>query len=132
KVYQYIKTAYKGDNKININNSYFFKNLENVGLVWELLENGKVIEKGSINTLNIEPRTEKEISLPVKTRAKNVAEYFLNVYYNLKYGEPFLPAGYNIAAEQFAWSGSAKPLAIAAVKGKLSIEKESGKTLVKG
>jgi len=132
KVYQYIKTAYKGANSININNSYFFKNLDNVGLVWELLENGKVIEKGSVNTLNIEPRTEKEISLPIKTKAKGGAEYFLNVYYNLKQEEPFLAAGYNIAAEQFVWSGSAKPLTIATVNGKLSIEKESGKTLIKG
>jgi beta-galactosidase len=62
KVYQYIKTAYNGSNKISINNSYFFKNLDNVGLAWELLENGKAIEKGNISALNIDPRTEKEIS----------------------------------------------------------------------
>ena len=132
KVYQYIKTAYNGSNKISINNSYFFKNLDNVGLAWELLENGKVIEKGSISALNIDPRTEKEISLPIQTKAKEGAEYFLNIYYNLKKEEPFLPAGYNIAAEQFAWNGTALPVNIATASGKLLIEKESGKALVKG
>ncbi|WP_316793185.1 glycoside hydrolase family 2 TIM barrel-domain containing protein [Pedobacter frigoris] len=132
KVYQYIKTAYEGNNKIKVNNSYFFKGLDNVKLDWELLENGKVVEKGTLGTLSIDPRTEKEIVLPVKTKAKAGAEYFLNVYYDLKTAEPFLPAGYNISAEQFAWNGIAVPVNMAAASGKVTIEKPAVKTLVKG
>lgn len=133
KVYQYIKTKYNGNNSITVNNSYFFKGLENVKLNWELLENGKIVEKGSQNVLNIDPRTEKELSLPIKTKAKTGSEYFLNVYYNLKTAEPFLPLNYTIATEQFAWNGTpalSQPAAAAA--GKLTVEKADGKTLVKG
>lgn len=132
KIYQYIKTKYEGNNTIKVNNSYFFKGLDNVKLNWELLENGKVVEKGTQNLPVIEPRTEKELSLAIKTKAKAGAEYFLNVYYDLKVAEPFLPVGYAIATEQFVWSGAPKALTFAAAHGKLTIEKPSGKALVKG
>jgi beta-galactosidase len=55
----------------------------------------------------------------------------LNVYYDLKIAEPFLPAGYTISTEQFAWSGAPRALTFAAANGKLTIEKPSGKALVK-
>lgn len=132
KIYQYIKTKYEGNNTIKINNSYFFKGLDNVKLNWELLENGKIVEKGTQNLPVIEPRTEKELSLAIRTKAKAGAEYYLNVYYDLKIAEPFLPAGYTISTEQFAWSGAPKALTFAAANGKLTIEKPSGKALVKG
>lgn len=132
KIYQYIKTSYTGNNKLNINNSYFFKGTDNLKLEWELLADGKVVEKGVLNSLTIDPRTEKEFLLPIKTKVKNNTEYFLNVYYNLKQAEPFLPAGYNIAAEQFAWNGSTEAFKPALAKGKLSVEKNAGKTLIQG
>lgn len=132
KVYQYIKTKYEGNNTIKINNSYFFKGLDNVKLNWELLENGKVVEKGTRQLPPIEPRTEKQLNLAIKTKAKTGAEYFLNVYYNLKATEPFLSAGYTIATEQFVWNGTPKVFTYAAANGKLSIEKLSGKAVVKG
>ncbi|NQX42055.1 beta-galactosidase [Pedobacter steynii] len=132
KIYQYIKTKYEGNNTIKINNSYFFKGLDNVKLNWELLENGKIVEKGTQNLPVIEARTEKELSLAIKTKAKAGAEYFLNVYYDLKVAEPFLPAGYTISTEQFVWSGAPKASAFAAANGKLTMEKPSGKAVVKG
>lgn len=132
KIYQYIKTKYEGNNTIKVNNSYFFKNLDNVKLNWVLLENGKVVEKGTQNLPAIEPRTEKELSLSIRTKAKSGAEYFLNVYYDLKVAEPFLPAGYTISTEQFAWNGAPKPFTFATGKGKLNLEKPAGKAIVKG
>ncbi len=132
KVYQYIKTAYNGGNKVKINNSYFFKNMDNLKLEWELLADGKVVEKGTLNSLNIDPRTEKEYTLPIKTNPKSNTEYFLNVYYNLKQAEPFLPVGYNMAAEQFSWNGAPAVFKPAMTSGKLTVEKTEGKTIVKG
>ena len=104
KVYQYIKTSYTNQN-ISIYNSYFFRSLDNVALHWELLENGKVIENGDIANLDVGPRSQMDYSLSVKTKPKNNAEYFLNVYYTLKKEEPLIPAGFRIAEEQFLWSG---------------------------
>lgn len=107
KVYQYIKTAYN-DHTISVNNSYFFKSLDNVALYWELQENGKTIESGNINTLHIEPRNTKDFHLPIKTKAKAGSEYFLNVYYKLIKDEPFIDAGFIISSDQFIWNGKPK------------------------
>ncbi|WP_084239581.1 glycoside hydrolase family 2 TIM barrel-domain containing protein [Pedobacter africanus] len=132
KIYQYIKTTYAGNNELKINNSYFFKGTGHLRLEWELLAEGKVVEKGVISNLSIDPRTEKEFLLPIKTKVKNNTEYFLNVYYKLKQEEPFLPAGYTIAAEQFAWNGATQIFKPAMARGKLSLEKKAGKTLIQG
>ncbi|RZL45942.1 MAG: glycoside hydrolase family 2, partial [Pedobacter sp.] len=56
KVHQFIKTTFNGTNQINVNNSYFFKDISNVQLNWELVENGKVIQTGLITNLNVAPR----------------------------------------------------------------------------
>ncbi|WP_346237250.1 glycoside hydrolase family 2 TIM barrel-domain containing protein [Niabella insulamsoli] len=109
KVHQYIKTSYKGSNVINIANTYFFKALDNVSLHWEVLENGKIVEKGAVSELNIQPRENIDLPLPVKIKPKAGAEYFLNVYYRLKAAEPFLEKGYDIAYEQMAYAGGAQP-----------------------
>ncbi|MEJ5995391.1 glycoside hydrolase family 2 TIM barrel-domain containing protein [Pedobacter sp. Du54] len=108
KVHQYIKTTYNGSNQILVNNSYFFKDISNVQLNWELVENGKVIQKGLIADLNVGPRQTQTFTLPFKTIYKQGKEYFLNIYYRLKSAEPFLEKGYDIAYEQLAIAGVLK------------------------
>jgi len=131
KVYQYIKTSRKG-NAISINNSYFFKTLNNIRLEWELLKDGKVIENGKINNLQIEPRTSKEYTLPIKTKINSSSEYFLNIYYKLKDSEPFMNAGFAVAEEQLAWSG--KPMIYQSAKqsGSLILTTKKQTTTIKG
>jgi beta-galactosidase len=107
KVHQFIKTRYKGSNIINIANTYFFRNIDNVQLQWELLEEGKSIAKGTVPALNIQPGSNADITLPVKARIHDDKEYFLNVSYRLKNEEPFLEKGYEIAYEQMPYSGGA-------------------------
>ncbi len=107
KVHQYIKTRYKGSNVINIANTYFFKNLNNVELQWQLLEDGKIVAKGTGPVLSIAPRSDADITLPVKASIRDNKEYFLNVSYRLKKEEPFLEKGYEIAHEQMPYSGGA-------------------------
>ncbi|HEU4633115.1 MAG TPA: glycoside hydrolase family 2 TIM barrel-domain containing protein [Flavisolibacter sp.] len=131
KVYQHIKTAYKGRNNIEIKNGYFFRTLDNIQAHWQLLEDGKLIEKGIISSLTVAPQQSAIISLPVKTNPKSGKEYFLNVYYTLKNAEPFLEKGYELAAEQFGWAGT--PVAKAdAGNGKLNWEKSADRATVKG
>ncbi len=131
KVYQYIKTSYEGGNKITVNNSYFFRNTDNVQLVWELLEDGKQVEKGTVAALAIAPRETKLISLPLQTKQKEGKEYFLNLYYQLKEAEPFLEKGYNIAYEQFAVNVTAVPKTVT-VKGAVKGERAGDKITVSG
>lgn len=133
KVYQYIKTAYTGNNTISLTNSYFFRNLDNVQLNWVLLENGKIIERGITTTLKAGPRQTVSLTLPVKTKAKANKEYFLTVSYVLKTSEPFLEKGYEIATEQFAWSGEPVPANYAGTTGSaLQLEETAGKASIKG
>lgn len=132
KVHQFIKTTFNGTNQVNVNNSYFFKDLNNVQLNWEVLEDGKVIQSGVVNALNIGPRATQAIALPFKTNYKQGKEYFLNVYYRLKSAEPFLEKGYEVAYEQIALSGMPKANVYAEAKKSLKVEQSQGKAVVKG
>lgn len=102
KVYQSIKTSYAGDNQIKIKNGYFFRNLSNYTIRWTLQQDGVPVENGSLGTLSLQPQQEKLLVLPIKTKRLINHEYQLNIYYTLKNAEPFLPAGYLQAEEQFA------------------------------
>jgi len=88
KVYQHSKTKLRG-NKRTISNGYFFKDLSNVQLNWEVIEDGRLIEKGEEKNLSLAPQQNATLSLPVKTKQKPGKEYFLNVGYTLKEAEPF-------------------------------------------
>jgi beta-galactosidase len=132
KVYQSIKTKYDGQNNIEITNSYFFRDLANVNLLWELLENGKLIEQGTISALTIKPQQTFMISLPVKTKPRNGKEYFLNIRYKLRNNEPLLDSGYEIAAEQFRWNGQYTSSMVPVSKFKLTISNTAQKEVFKG
>lgn len=131
KVYQYIKTTYH-NNTITVNNSYFFKNLNNIALHWELVKDGKSVENGTITNLNIEARTQKRFDLPIKTKVQKDAEYFLNVYYKLEKKEPFMEAGFVISEDQFAWNGIPKLHQDVNITGKLTAAKNGGTLMIKG
>jgi len=132
KVYQYIKTTYS-KNTISIDNSYFFKNLDNVSAHWELTADGKTIEKGSINRIDIGPRSAKTYTLAIKTIPKAGHEYFLTISYKLIEPEPFLERGFTMAEEQFLWSS--RPASVYTPDNKnesLSIVKSDKEVAIKG
>ncbi|RBL89596.1 glycoside hydrolase family 2 TIM barrel-domain containing protein [Chitinophaga flava] len=132
KVYQHIKSRYKGNNVVTVTNGYFFRDLANDQLNWELLEDGKVIEKGAVKDLTVAAQQSADITLPVKSSIRAGKEYFLNVRYVLKQQEPFLPAGFEIASEQFAW-GKGQALAPAVVKpAQLTLQQDGGRATIKG
>lgn len=100
KVYQHIRSGLSGQ-QLTITNGYFFRNLSNVLLHWEVLEDGRVVEKGTVNNVNVQPGQSLTLSLPLKTKPKGDREYHVNVHYLLKEAEPFLEKGHEIAYEQF-------------------------------
>ncbi|MBB5634577.1 beta-galactosidase [Pedobacter cryoconitis] len=123
KTHQFIKTTYSGNNQVKINNSYFFRNIEHTQLNWEIIENGKIIDKGTIANLAVGPRSEITVALPVKFKQQAGKEYFLNVHYVLKEAEPFLEKGYEVAYEQFALNKFEPVAQLAVAKGALQINK---------
>jgi len=100
KVYQNIASALNG-NILQITNKFFFKNLSNVRLNWEITENGKVVRSGIVSQLNVTPQQTTDVSLFLQYNQKEGKEYFLNVHYVLKNAEPFLDKGCQIAYDQF-------------------------------
>ncbi len=86
---------------IDVKNWYFFRDLSNYKLKWEILENGAVVESGTIDDMITAPQAKKAIKIPFKTQLKNNKEYFLNVAAILKQNEPLLKAGHVLAYEQF-------------------------------
>lgn len=97
---------------VEIYNEYFFRDLSNFSLEWQLVADGKVIQEGIIPELNVQQHQKKNLdlgfSLPENCKADEV---FLNVSYKLKTAEGPVPAGYVLAKEQLTVKSS-KPEAI--------------------
>lgn len=86
---------------IDVKNWYFFRDLSNYKLNWEVIANGEVVESGTLDAIEIAPQEKKALTIPFKTQLKKGVEYFLNVSAALKSDEPLLKAGYVVAYEQF-------------------------------
>ncbi|MDR2692357.1 MAG: DUF4981 domain-containing protein, partial [Dysgonamonadaceae bacterium] len=112
KVYQNIATRPTGGASpytVEVKNKYFFRNLDNYYLAWELLENGSPVQSGTIENLFIAPQQTVALQLPVTYTRLPDREYFLNVAYKLKTPEPFLAGNFTVASEQLALSSFAAP-----------------------
>ena len=86
--------------EIKIRNEYFFRDLSNVYLEWQLLDEGKVVKSGRIDDLKIAPQQSATYALPLKSMELK-KETLLNVYFKLKKDEPLMKAGQVIAYGQF-------------------------------
>ncbi|WP_282073616.1 glycoside hydrolase family 2 TIM barrel-domain containing protein [Polaribacter atrinae] len=86
---------------IDLKNWYFFRDLSNYTLNWEIIANGKVVETGTVDNIVTAPQATKTLHIPFKKQFTKGVEYFLNVSVVLKKDEPLLKAGYRIAYEQF-------------------------------
>jgi len=102
-IYQNVKFYANNLNKgiIAIKNWYFFRDLENYKLNWEIIANGEIVENGTLDAINVLPQETKSFTIPFKTSFKENIEYFLNVKAVLKNKEPLLDAGFEIGYEQF-------------------------------
>jgi beta-galactosidase len=104
KVYQYIGFTPVDLKKgtISIKNKYAFLNLSGFDFVWEITGDGKTIENGKLDDLNLEPGQSANVNIPVNLKPEPGVEYFLTVKAKLKNNWSLLEAGDEMAAEQFA------------------------------
>ncbi|MFC2517396.1 MAG: glycoside hydrolase family 2 TIM barrel-domain containing protein [Prevotella sp.] len=122
--------------KISVYNENFFRNLDNYKLVWTVLKNGKAVQTGEVEQLNVQPQQRCEIALPIKTDSLCPhAELMLNVDFVLKTAEPLLDAGTRVAYNQFEMQQGAcfrkVPEAPAVDKDtRLSLRNKSGESQV--
>lgn len=104
KVYQNIKATGVDltAGKINVKNKYFFINTDFTEALWELTENGVVIQSGSLGSLDIAPQTTKEVTIPLKQFApKAAADYQLKISFVLKEKTLWADKGHVVAWDQF-------------------------------
>ena len=85
---------------ITVRNERFFTSLDNVELKWELLHNGRSERSGKLEDIAVGPQDAAEFDLPYGLVTDD-GEWLLNLRYSLKHDEPLIPAGYEIARQQF-------------------------------
>lgn len=108
--------------KVKISNKYLFQNLNEFKGKWELVEDGKVIQKGTFSDedLNIAPvndypvnnakqdvkeYNEKVVQIPfTKPDLKAGGEYFINISLELKEDTSWAKAGHEVAYRQLPLS----------------------------
>lgn len=86
--------------KIKVYNENFFKDLQNVYLDWELVADGKIIQKGKYESFKIAPLETALVDLHYNLPQASYQEVFLNVYYKTKAAEGLVPANWQIAKDQ--------------------------------
>lgn len=116
KVHQNIKTQWDGAQQFTVRNGYFFRDLSNYKLLWKVTKDGKTVKSGSINSLQAQPGEVMPLNINLPQMNRN-SDYFISFSYLLKAAEPFLEAGYEIAAEQFQLKNAEKTSLPVSAKG---------------
>ncbi|MFV0267460.1 MAG: glycoside hydrolase family 2 TIM barrel-domain containing protein [Draconibacterium sp.] len=103
KVYQYI--AFKAEDltsgKISIQNKYAFLNLSAFDFVWEVTGDGKMLDNGSLDEIDLEPGASQTSTIDYSLTPEPGVEYFLTLKAKLKKDWSLVKAGIELAAEQF-------------------------------
>ena len=87
--------------KFLVKNRFYFTNLKKYMLTYEVKANGRIVRSGK-ESLDIAPQGSKEFTVPVGgLKPKAGTEYFVNFRLTTVHPEPLVPAGYEIAHEQF-------------------------------
>jgi len=122
KVYQNILFKQKDISKgmVTVQNLFDFTNLDQYNYKWELYRNGSKIKEETF-AVNLEPHQQKDVQLSIP-ELKDDGEYFINVFAFTKNATDLVPAGHEIAREQFKMGGNyfAK---VRPAEGKLEVKK---------
>jgi beta-galactosidase len=98
KVHQFIRFDLEEQDQLSVLNKYNFTNLDKYNFDWELIGDGEVVEKGSFK-VSVAPNHVQNVNLDLPQLQDK--EYFLNVYARTKEPTELVPAGHEVAREQF-------------------------------
>ncbi|MBE0534637.1 MAG: DUF4981 domain-containing protein [Phycisphaerae bacterium] len=113
KVYQQIQVrpVDLASGKILVRNDYHFQDMGLITTLWELTEDGKVLQSGELRGLNLPPQTEQEVTIPLETpTAAPGREYHLKVTFALAEEASWAPKGHVAAWEQFQFPVESPPV----------------------
>lgn len=90
---------------IGIENKFDFTNLSQYRFVWQLYRNGVSVKESEF-AVNLAPHQHTDVTLPLPVyKAAAGSEFFINVLAYTKTATEVLPAGHEIAREQFKQAG---------------------------
>ena len=104
KVYQPVdlQAADPATGEVTIVNGYDFRSLDGLDLVWTVLEDGAPVESGTLPVPAVAASERAAVKVPFRAiRPAPGAEYHLDVSIRRRAAEPLVPAGHEIAWEQF-------------------------------
>ncbi len=102
-VYQDVAITAKdlANGSFEVFNRYYFKNLKDYMITYEITANGKVVRQGKVS-LDIAPQTSKELHVDVAgLKPQKGTEYFVNFRVVTVHPEGLIQEGHEIAGEQF-------------------------------
>ncbi|WP_291650726.1 glycoside hydrolase family 2 TIM barrel-domain containing protein [Clostridium sp.] len=119
---------------INVYNEYNFKNLNEFNLVWQLVEDGNIIDKGIISDANVGPKETTAVTIPYEMpqSIKAGAEYYLNISIRLKESTLWAEADHEIAWEQFEVSTNVPKVAPSISDKEVNVNETNDNISIKG
>lgn len=135
KAYQWISTdlVEPATGTIRIRNKYQFIPLDGFEASWSLSENGKEIDKGTLQLPHIDARREARVSVPFRVEnPKPGAEYFLRISYKQKGKTLWADQGFEVASEQFKLPVNTPPVTDTKVTQPVKISQDAQSIKVSG
>ncbi len=104
KVYQYVNFSATDilQGNVKVSNNFYHINLNQYSIDWTVSEDGKVIQSGTLPSIDLSPGNSKMLKIPfARPQLVAGAEYWLRMNVRLKEDEPWANKGYDIAWDQF-------------------------------
>ena len=110
-IYQSIWSSLSDDGRsVSVYNENFFRDLSSYEMEWELIADGKTIQRGTVQELKAGPQETADVDVPYDaSMTGDGREWFLNVRYILKNEDGILPAGHVAAYDQICLSDYSYP-----------------------
>jgi beta-galactosidase len=88
--------------RVTITNENLFTNVNTHDGTWELVNDGKVVQRGRLTgaQLDVPPRSSRTITLPLRRPAHSVGEYFLRLSFTTKAPTAWADRGFEVAKQQ--------------------------------
>ncbi len=137
KVYQNIKVepVDPGSGIVRVRNGFFFTNLSGFDLSWSLEQDGKVIQLGRLDRLDLAPQGTAEVAVPIeKPDSISDGEFFLFLRFSLPEETAWAPSGHLVAWEQIAvpWQAASGEAPEASSLPPVVLEEDAAAWTVKG
>ena len=87
--------------RISIYNENFFKDLSQYRLLWTVSADGEAVASGVVEDLDVAPQAARTVKLDIPAIEAPGKDILLDVSYVLKVADGLLPAGFEVAYDQF-------------------------------